>query len=253
MSSKMTKDFSYQDYVTDKEFLDGYNAYQARYAANIRESDKVIIGMIKKMVAQAGPRRLKILDIGCSTGNLLLHLNRMLPNADYVGGDLALSSLEQCRENPDLAGIFFEQLDITKLPPASYDIVIVNAVLYMFDEAQYDQALQSIAQSLRPDGACVIYDFAHPFEHQNLTINETSLMHPNGLRLCFRPMKYIASHMAANGLGKVDFTPFELPIELPKPGYDHEVVTYTVNGAAGNRMMFRGTLFQPWCHMVARK
>ncbi len=249
----MTKDFSYQDYVTDKQFLDGYNTYQARYATNIRESDKVIIGMVEKMVAKAGARRLKILDIGCSTGNLLLHLKRMVPNADYVGGDLALSSLEQCRNNPDLAGISFEQLDITDLPTASYDVVIVNAVLYMFDEAQYDQALGSIAASLRPGGVSVIYDFAHPFEHQNLTINETSVMHPNGLRLCFRPMKYIAQHMSASGFSGIDFSPFELPIELPKPGYDQEVVTYTVNGAAGNRMMFRGALFQPWCHMVAHK
>ncbi len=249
----MTKDFSYQEYVTDKEFLDDYNAYQARYATNIRESDKVIIAMIDKMVAQAGGRKLRILDIGCSTGNLLLHLKRMVPNADYVGGDLALSSLEQCRKNPDLAGIAFEQLDITKLPADSYDVVIVNAVLYMFDEAQYDQALHSIANSLRAGGASVIYDFAHPFKHQNLTIHETSVMHPNGLRLCFRPMKYIASHMTANGFTGIDFNPFELPIDLPKPGFDEEVVTYTVNGAAGNRMMFRGTLFQPWCHMIARK
>ena len=249
----MSSDFSYRDYVSDTTFLEGYNAYQARYAERIRESDKVIIGMVAEAVAQSEGRRLRVLDIGCSTGNLLLHLKRLVPDADYVGGDLAESSLAECRNNPDLGGIAFNALDISDLPPESYDIVVINAVLYMFDEAQYAKALRSIAGALRPGGQAVIYDFAHKFEHQNIVIFETSVMHPEGLRLCFRPMKYITRHMLDAGLATPAFFPFELPIELPKPGYDEEVVTYTVNSQDDGRMMFRGALYQPWCHMTARK
>ena len=247
----MTSDFSYRAYVTDKAFLEGYNAYQARYAERIRESDKVIITMVKDVVARAHGRRLTILDIGCSTGNLLLHLRRMVPEADYIGGDLAESSLEKCRTNPELGGIGFERLDIMTLPSERFDVVIVNAVLYMFDEEQYDRALRSVANALKADGKTIFYDFAHPFECQNLTIYETSVMHPSGLRLCFRPMKYITEHMTAAGFAAPAFHPFDLPIDLPKPGYGEDVVTYTVDAADGARLMFRGALYQPWCHMIA--
>lgn len=249
----MTKEkFSYFDYVNDEDFIESYNEYQARYAERIRESDKVLVSLVSDAVARSDATRPRVLDIGCSTGNLLLHLKNMVPGADYVGGDLAESSLGQCRANPALDGIAFETLDVTDLPADAYDIVVVNAVLYMFDEAQYDRALRSIAGSLRSGGTAIIYDFAHPFEHQNITIDETSVMHPDGLRLCLRPMKYIAEHMRAAGFAEPEFRPFELPIDLPRPGYDEEVVTYTVKDEAGHRMMFRGTIFQPWCHIVAR-
>jgi len=247
----MTSSFSYEDYINDGAFLENYNLYQARYMENIRESDKVIVSIVEDIVSNAEKKPLKILDIGCSTGNLLLHLSRRVSGSEYIGGDLALSSLEECRKNPELKGISFEHLDIMELPEERFDVVIVNAVLYMFDAQQYDRALVSLAKTLKPGGTAIIYDFAHPFEHQLLTIDETSLMHPNGLRLSFRPMKYVTEHMTAAGFLAPIFRPFQLPIDLPKPGYDEEVVTYTVDAADNSRMMFRGALFQPWCHMTA--
>jgi len=235
-----------------KLFLASYNDYQSRYSERIRESDKVIINLVKEVISEHPNSNPTVLDIGCSTGNLLLHLRNLIPDANYIGGDLAESSLEVCRNNSDLKGIEFEQLDITRLPYSQYDIVIVNAVFYMLDHMQYEQALKSIGQALNLGGYMIVYDFAHPFEHQNLVINETSLMHPNGLRLCFRPMKFIAEKMLVAGFEKPNFKPFEIPIELPKPDYDQEVVTYTTESDEG-RLMFRGTLYQPWCHIVARK
>lgn len=249
----MAEKFTYQQYVSDADFLQKYNDYQNRYAEKVRESDKVIVSLVNDVIVANGLKKPVLLDIGCSTGNLLMHLRNSLPAVDYVGGDLAESSLEQCKSNAKLDGIDFQILDIVDLPEAAYDIVIVNAVLYMFDEKQYQKAVKSIFKSLRPNGVAIIYDFAHPFEHQNLEIFETSVLHPDGLRLCFRPMKKVSETIVSAGFSKVDFLPFELPIDLPKPPYDEEVVTYTVNDSSNHRMMFRGVLYQPWCHMVARK
>jgi 2-polyprenyl-3-methyl-5-hydroxy-6-metoxy-1,4-benzoquinol methylase len=105
----MNETFTYHDYVTDEKFLAGYNAYQAKYAGQMRESDKVMIRLIREVVAKRGDlgRPLRLLDIGCSTGNLLLHLKRQLPNLALTGGDLAESSLDECRGNPELVGIDF--------------------------------------------------------------------------------------------------------------------------------------------------
>jgi SAM-dependent methyltransferase len=249
----MSDDFTYHDYVNDEKYLEKYNAYQARHAVDIRESDKVIISMVRQLVDQANGRRLKVLDIGCSTGNLLMHLKRLVPEVDYMGGDLARSSLETCKANPNLQGIDFQAMDILDLPSSTFDIIIVNAVLYMFDDAQYERALAELNQALTNKGSVIVYDFIHSFVHQNLTIYETSLLHPDGMRLCFRPMSSVSAAVTRAGFSAVEFHPFELPIELSKPGYDEEVVTYTVNTDKNDRLMFRGALYQPWCHMVAQK
>lgn len=248
----MSEKFTYQEYVTDNAFLQSYNAYQAKYAERIRESDKKLIALVDEF-SRTRAERSKLLDIGCSTGNLLLHLVRTLPDKiDLVGGDLAESSLEVARANPELGKISFELLDITKLPKATYDIVVVNCVLYMMTGEQYRASLQSIAASLKPGGAVFIYDFAHKFP-QEIEINEVTASHPAGLRLCFRSEKTISEAFRSAGFSDWSFMPFELPLDLPKIDHETDIITYTRKDEFGERLAFRGTLYQPWCHMVARK
>ena len=129
----MSEKFSYQDYVTDKKFLAEYNSYQNRYKQDIRESDKVVISLVRDLISKRGntDQRLTLLDVGCSTGNLLLHLKKMLPDLTYMGTDLAESSLEECRANPDLSGVEFQIADLLSLSCGKFDFVTVNAVLYM--------------------------------------------------------------------------------------------------------------------------
>jgi len=249
----MSENFSYRSYVADEKFLSEYNSYQRRYAQTMRESDKVLVAMVKEIARQTDGEPLDLLDIGCSTGNLLLHIRSMVPGLNLTGGDLALSSIEECRRNPGLAGIKFEVMDLLALPAACFDVVIVNAVLYMLDDEQYRSALASLGKCVRPGGTCLIYDFAHPFVHQQLTIYETSVLHPDGLRLCFRPMVKVEEAAHRAGFAAVEFHPFDIPIDLPPAPYDGEVVTYTVDRKDGKRAMFRGALYQPWCHIIARR
>jgi hypothetical protein len=58
--------------------------------------------------------------------------------------------------------------------------------------------------------------------------------------------------MLANiGFKNCVFRPFTLPIDLPPSGKQKELITYTVNAEDGRKLPFRGTLFQPWCHVTA--
>lgn len=246
----MTEKFRYQDYVTDETFLTKYNEWQKKFRTEARECDKVIVRMVAE--ASHGRSKAKLLDIGCSTGNLLLHLHRAMPELELTGGDLAESSLEAARGIPELAGVQFETLSILDLPPtASFDIVVVNAVLYMMTDEQFEAALASIHRTLVPGGALIIYDFFHPFP-QRIAINEKSDSHPDGLSITFRPDELVGGWLRKHGFDKIVFSPFTLPIDMPKsdaPG----LPTYTVKTADGARLPFRGALFQPWCHMSAEK
>ena len=245
--------YSYQHYVTDSAFLDNYNAYQAKYEKTIRESDKFLIQLIReiKKTRSQPDQPLKLLDIGCSTGNLLLHIHRLLPNIHLTGGDLAASSIEICRNNPELDGVTFEVMDVLNLPSKQrFDIITANAVLTLLDDDQLELALDSIAAAMEPKGQIIIFDYFHLFP-QDLSIAEVSDSHPDGLVLRFRPMAKIESTLTNAGFKNCVFRPFTLPIDLLPSGKPEDLITYTVNAEDGRKLPFRGTLFQPWCHATA--
>ena len=100
-----------------------------------------------------------------------------------------------------------------------------------------------------------IFRFSGPkvIRSLELTIVETNEWNPDGLTMYWRPMAKVESALRAAGFSSVEFRPFVLPIDLPFPGYDEDVVTYTRKDEHGERMAFRGVLFQPWCHLIARK
>lgn len=251
----MTEQFTYREYVSDERFLRDYNAYQTKYAQQMRESDKVLIDLVAQAAARhdrsKGP--LRLLDIGCSTGNLLLHLRRLLPDLALTGGDLAESSLAECRANPALAGVDFRMMNLLALPPdQAFDVVTINAVLYMMTDPEFCLAIESVASALAPGGTLIAFDFFHPFE-QDLTIMEESRSHPDGLRLRFRPMSRASARLTEAGFEQPSYRPFTLPIDLPRNSDDGELITYTVGAGDGRRLPFRGTLFQPWCHLTAIK
>lgn len=180
-------------------------------------------------------------------------MKRMIGDSvDLIGGDLAESSLDICRKNEGLAGIAFEYLNIMDLPKASYDLIVVNCVLYMMNDEQYGKSLASIQSALRSGGSLLIYDFAHTFP-QEIEIIEKTASHPDGLRLCFRSQKRIIEAFKKVGFDEWKFWPFELPIDLPRIDHEQDIITYTRKDEHGERMAFRGTLYQPWCHMIAHK
>ena len=67
-----------------------------------------------------------------------------------------------------------DMLDI----PGQYDCITANAVTYLFNHAEYEKAVASIARALRPNGAFISFDWYHAFEGQDLAITEFTAGHP---------------------------------------------------------------------------
>ena len=239
---------SYSHYVTDKAWLERYNAYQSKYAHDIPERDKALLRLIGE-IAKPG---MSVLDVGCSTGNFLLHLKRMYPQLGLSGCDLAESSIKVAANTPELSDASFSVMDMLNLK-GSYDIVIANAVAVYFTWDEYDKAIQSVARVLKPGGAYIAFEWLHPYDDQDIVIIEHTPGHPEGLRICFRPQIMVQDVLNRHGFNKVEFHPFEIPIDLKHSGFSGDPITHTVKDESGKRIQFRGALAQPWCHLVAQR
>ena len=251
----MTERFSIDQYVADERFQADYYEHQRQFAENMRETDKVFVRLVREIVESGfnEVERPKLLDIGCSAGNLLGHLRDAFPLLDLTGGDLVTSILEQNRKNPRLSGIHFEEMNILELDSKEvYNIITVSAVLFMLDEADFARAIERTSRSLMPGGWLLAFDFAHPYE-QELAILEKSKSHPEGLTLYFRPEALVRSVLETKGFDTVSFEPFSISIDLPESEGPWEQNSHTVMTADGERLIFRGALAQPWCHVVAQK
>jgi SAM-dependent methyltransferase len=239
----------YQTRGTDERLVSSYSAYQRRYATEVRASDRVLIDLIRTHAA--GREGLSLLDVGCSTGNFLRHLRAALPRLELTGGDVVPSVVDDCRANPDLAGIDFEVVDITGLE-GEYDFVVANAILFLLDDDDLDSAAASAAGALRAGGAFLAFDWFHPFA-QELDLVERSAVNPDGLKLRIRSYSLVSSILERHGLANVRFQPFSMPFDLPRPDDAADITSFTHLTSTGERLSFRGALFQPWCHVVAEK
>ncbi len=234
----------FDTYPNDARHMKDYIAYQRRYVDNIRESDRVILEIVSRLEAE------NLLDIGCSTGNLLRHIRQAFPKLTLTGGDNSDIQLDECRRDKSLAGIDFAKMDIRDLPSKAFDIVIANAILYGFSNEEFEKCIISIRRSLRQGGHFIAFDFFHPFA-QEIEIIEKSAGFPGGHPLHFRSFGHARSVLSAAGFDRVDFRPFEIAIDLKKPSPE-SIVSYTIQQLNGPRLLFRGTLFQPWCHLIGR-
>lgn len=95
-----------------------------------------------------------VLEIGCSSGNLLEAIRRTMPTVHVVGADYVRTTLEALAERiPEIPLI---QLDLAQspLPSGIFDgIVALNVLEHIEDD---NEALRQIIRMLKPGGIAVI-------------------------------------------------------------------------------------------------
>jgi trans-aconitate methyltransferase len=228
-----------------------YAEYQRKYAGSIRESDRKLIRIIADHVGAA--RGKTLLDMGCSTGNLLLHLQHAVPHLQLEGADIVASTIAAASADPSLANVRFSVMDMLHMPgDRQYDVVVSNAALCFFTDEEFATALGNLCRAVKPGGLLAVFDFYHAF-NETIVVVERSHMHPNGLQTYFRSHDEVRRVLHDAGLLEPNFEAWHMPFDLPRSGDASDMTTYTVTTNEGARLSFRGAVYTPWCHLTARR
>lgn len=245
----------YQGYVADKAWLAEYDAYQATYKVAPRKSDVDLADLVANIArSKEGP--IRILDIGCSTGNLLRVIRAATHGVDvtFVGADLAESSIAAAKADPDLAEMTFCLWDATALPDGeTFDIIVMSAVAFFFDDDDFHKALQSIHRALRPGGAFVAWELVSTLPNYRVDIEEWSPFY-NGRShtIQIRSLNMVEQQSTALGYSRVELHQFEPPV-LGKPDVSHYLTSFTVEVPGEGRRAVRGCVILPWAFLVVWK
>jgi ubiquinone/menaquinone biosynthesis C-methylase UbiE len=120
---------------------------------------------------------LRVLEIGCGTGNVTVRTKRAAPGADVVGIDpdpLALARSQ--RKAQGLSGIRFERAYAQQLPfgDGEFDRALSSMMLHHLDEDVKAGALAEVYRVLRPGGQFHIVDIGgHATVHHGLAARWT--------------------------------------------------------------------------------
>ncbi len=239
---------SYQHYVDQHTARKDFNE---QFFNEVRDRDKIMLANVEEEVGRNGAKRL--LDVCCSTGILLHHLNNRFPQLDLAGLDLGKDLIETARANPNLAGIDFIVGDLLEMAhDEPFDIVTSNNALMFFDDAEYTRSIERIGAAIKPGGALLACDFFHPFDH-DLKIVETNEWAEGEFITYHRSMTTAERVLSENGFVDIEFAPFSMQKDLVAEDPYLSSTSYTLRLDDGERLSMRGIILQPFCHLKARK
>jgi SAM-dependent methyltransferase len=112
-------------------------------------------------MAPAPPPRSRILEIGCAAGGNLLPIAEMLPQARFVGMDLAASAIAEGNEvvrELGLANVELRHADILELDASwgTFDYIICHGVYSWVPDPVKEKLLDACAALLAPNGIALV-------------------------------------------------------------------------------------------------
>jgi ubiquinone/menaquinone biosynthesis C-methylase UbiE len=109
---------------------------------------------------------MKVLDLCCGTGDILIQIAQLCPETEFLGIDLSFNMLQQAQKKIDQLGLKNVRLqvgDITKLESIqseSMDFVMSTMAIHHLSDAEHlDQAFFQIKRVMTAGAGSFIFDF----------------------------------------------------------------------------------------------
>lgn len=187
----------------------------------------------------------RVLDVGCSDGSNLLPMAARLPDATFVGCDIARTAIAAAREATEalgLSNVTFIEADLSALEGGPYDYIIAHGVYSWVPQPVRDALFALAARALSPNGILFTSYNTYPGGYVRRAVWE-------GLRWHTRAVSERATELAAaRAFAEM----------MADPGPTHEAADAAVRAefrrvaAEAESLLYHDTLAEPnepmWFH-----
>ena len=156
--------------------------------------------LLVKRFASDGFRPQRIVEFGCGTGNNLLEMRRLWPDAEIFGLDTSESSLERAEARLQGAARVTTPDRYRDEQPRPADWVFCNGVLHHIPADEQPAALDFLNDLLRPAGVLTIFENNPLNPGTHLVMRRIPFDHDAKMLSPFR----LARQVQASGIERVD-------------------------------------------------
>ena len=188
----------------------------------------------------------KILELGCGTGDLWKDLKDSFQNCEILLSDFSEGMLEKTRENLGENGFNYEIIDFHNIPypDKTFDIIISNHNLYL--ALDLNKVLGEISRVIKDNG--VFYSTTNSIEHlaslRELTNIADDRLWPNsvltsifgaetGIEILSNYFQYTDRRFYQNELRIKDFTPIINYFMSVRDEHVHQIIKQSMNKIRG--------------------
>lgn len=220
-----------EDRVVDCFRLGGgvaYEHYPRFHEVMAEDSGQTVVAGLEQhvlpLIADVLPQLrqgIRVLDVGCGKGRVLLYLAEKFPSSEFVGYELSENALAEAKkqaEHHGLKNVRFIQRDLTdydqSVEPELFDLVTAFDAIH--DQATPQGVLNGIYKTLKKNGTFLMQDIRASSQLQN------NLDHPIApLLYTLSTMHCMTVSLAQGGAGLGTMWGEELAIEMLKQaGFD---------------------------------
>ena len=153
MSAKPISESSTEEFYND--LASSYNDIIYRCAPRYEEMQATLVEYIPKDLCP-----LRILDLGCGTGNLTIRVLDAFPTASVVALDLSAEILEVCRQQCGTDRVSYVQQDFNSLDltASEYDLVVSSIAIHHVDDQAKIKLFEHVYASLKRGGVFTYVD-----------------------------------------------------------------------------------------------
>jgi tRNA (cmo5U34)-methyltransferase len=132
---------------------------------------KEVVALVCDFIAKNSIENSKIIDLGCSTANTLLHLYKKSHSFNLIGIDNSTAMLEIAAKKVTAYGADIELLntDITKADLSDSDVIIANYMLQFIRPLDRNIFVKKIFNSLKEEG---IFIFSEKIIFEDKVLNK---------------------------------------------------------------------------------
>lgn len=182
---------------------------------NFKDNPKEYYKFISKYISSFIHENMKILDIGCASGDFLYFLQEQYPNCNYTGIEIMKTLIEEGKKRG--SGVEFINADIYEghnLPKNKYDMIFMLGVHSIFDD--YKKLLDNIFNLIKEQGRIIIFGIFNKYDLDvimRVRASDNDGAWESGWNVF--SCKSIGNYLEENGK-QYRFIPFELSIDIEK-------------------------------------